>query len=180
MSVTSDQVRYVYWTSSIGPMTLWACDEALVRLDFPGHNGTIADRWAQRHFRMQPAKGNTNAAPFPDTIDQLEGYFAGERRSFDLPVVLHGTPFQCAVWHAVREIPWGETRTYRAIATAIGQPTAVRAVGAANGANPLSIIVPCHRLVGSDGALRGYGGGIERKEQLLALEGRVNRLLADK
>jgi methylated-DNA-[protein]-cysteine S-methyltransferase len=100
----------------------------------------------------------------------LDGYFAGACREFTIPLDLRGTPFQIAVWRAVLAVPWGETRTYREIAADIGRPAAIRAVGTANGANPLAIIVPCHRLVGANGTLRGYGGGLERKAWLLAHE----------
>ena len=97
-------------------------------------------------------------------------YFAGTRRSFDLPFDLQGTEFQLEVWRALAEIPYGETRTYGEQAAALGRPRAVRAVGSANGRNPLSIVLPCHRVVGSDGALRGFAGGLEVKAALLAFE----------
>jgi methylated-DNA-[protein]-cysteine S-methyltransferase len=108
-----------------------------------------------------------DAGPFRDAIAQLEEYFAGTRRDFDLPLAPHGTGFQLAAWRALRDIPFGETRSYAAQARAIGRPEAVRAVGAANGRNPISIIVPCHRVVGADGSLTGYGGGLDRKRWLL-------------
>jgi methylated-DNA-[protein]-cysteine S-methyltransferase len=102
---------------------------------------------------------------------QLEQYFAGRRRDFDLPLAPHGgTVFQRAVWQALTAIPYGTTVSYGAIASAVGKPTASRAVGAANGANPLSIVVPCHRVIGAGGQMTGYGGGVWRKEQLLGLE----------
>ena len=101
---------------------------------------------------------------------QLEEYFAGTRRDFNLPLAAQGTKFQHDVWRALGEIPYGTTSTYGAIAARLGRPTASRAVGAANGRNPLGIIVPCHRVVGSGGALTGYAGGLERKQALLALE----------
>jgi methylated-DNA-[protein]-cysteine S-methyltransferase len=104
---------------------------------------------------------------------QLEEYFAGERRAFDVELETAGTPWQKRVWSKVAAIPYGETRTYREIARAVGQPQAVRAVGAANGANPVSIVVPCHRVVGSDGSLHGYGGGLDVKRALLELEASV-------
>ncbi|MBI3847797.1 MAG: methylated-DNA--[protein]-cysteine S-methyltransferase [Planctomycetes bacterium] len=104
---------------------------------------------------------------------QLEQYFAGKRRAFELPLDFGGTEWQRAVWREVRAIPFGETRTYRDVARAVGKPQAVRAVGAANGQNPVCIVVPCHRLIGSDGSLHGYGGGVERKRALLDLESRV-------
>lgn len=102
---------------------------------------------------------------------QLAEYFAGDRRDFDLPLAPTGTAFQQAVWRALRTIPFGTVRSYREIAGQIGQPSAVRAVGAANGRNPLPIVVPCHRVIGSDGSLTGFAGGLDTKRALLALEG---------
>jgi methylated-DNA-[protein]-cysteine S-methyltransferase len=102
---------------------------------------------------------------------QLAEYFAGQRRGFDLPLAAGGTAFQQAVWQALREIPWGELRSYRDIACALQNPRAVRAVGAANGRNPLPIVVPCHRVIGANGSLTGFAGGLEAKKLLLELEG---------
>ena len=101
---------------------------------------------------------------------QLDEYFAGTRKGFDFPYRLHGTPFQKKVWAALREIPYGETRSYKDIAQAIGHPKAFRAVGTANHANPVFIAIPCHRVIGADGSLTGYGGGLAMKQALLALE----------
>ena len=101
---------------------------------------------------------------------QLEEYFSARRREFQLPLDLRGTPFQQKVWNALLEIPYGETRSYAALARSIGEPKAFRAVGAANGANPVAIVVPCHRVVSSGGGLGGYGGGVSLKKRLLALE----------
>lgn len=102
---------------------------------------------------------------------QLADYFAGRRRTFDLPLALEGTPFQRRVWAALREIPYGETRTYGELAARLGDPKLARAAGAANGANPVSILVPCHRVIGAGGALTGYAGGLDLKAALLRLEG---------
>ena len=102
--------------------------------------------------------------------DQLNAYFAGQLEEFDLPLAPHGTRFQRSVWDAVADIPYGATATYSEIAAALGRPSACRAVGAANGRNPLPIVVPCHRVIGSAGALTGYGGGLARKRALLDLE----------
>lgn len=107
-----------------------------------------------------------------DLTTQLREYFSGKRKAFDFPLAPKGTPFQLAVWNALLEIPYGDTVTYAELAHRIGRPSAVRAVGAANGANPIPVIIPCHRVIGSNGTLTGYGGGIERKQWLLALEGR--------
>ena len=119
-----------------------------------------------------PAPGNpTGSHPvLNEAIPQLREYFEGLRREFTFPLEMTGTDFQQRVWRAVLAIPYGETCTYREIATAIGAPTAVRAVGAANGANPLPIVVPCHRVIGSSGKLVGYGGGLPLKKRLLELE----------
>ena len=102
---------------------------------------------------------------------QLQEYFAGRRKTFDLPLAPRGTDFQCSVWRALSAIPWGAVCSYADIARAIDKPTAVRAVGAANGRNPLPIVVPCHRVIGSDGSLTGFAGGLDMKRKLLALEG---------
>jgi methylated-DNA-[protein]-cysteine S-methyltransferase len=106
-----------------------------------------------------------------EALCQLQAYFAGQLRHFDLPLDLHGTDFQLKVWRELGRIPYGETRSYMQMATAIGTPRAVRAVGAANGANPIPIVVPCHRVIGASGKLVGYGGGLPLKKRLLELEG---------
>ncbi len=106
-----------------------------------------------------------------ETLRQLSEYFAGARRAFDLPLDPHGTPFQLQVWKLLVHIPYGETRTYGEVARLLGRPDASRAVGAANGSNPIPIIIPCHRVIGAGGALTGYGGGLDRKRFLLELEG---------
>jgi methylated-DNA-[protein]-cysteine S-methyltransferase len=108
--------------------------------------------------------------PFADVREQLSEYFAGERLDFDVSLAMAGTRFQRRVWDALREIPYGETATYGELAQRLGRPSASRAVGLANGRNPIAVIVPCHRVIGSDGSLTGYGGGLERKSFLLALE----------
>jgi methylated-DNA-[protein]-cysteine S-methyltransferase len=104
------------------------------------------------------------------TAAQIEEYLLGKRKRFTLPLVLHGTEFQLAVWRALQDIPYGETSSYKEIAAAVGRPKAVRAVGMANNRNPISIIVPCHRVIGHDGSLTGYGGGLPLKQRLLELE----------
>jgi methylated-DNA-[protein]-cysteine S-methyltransferase len=111
-----------------------------------------------------------NPAAFDDLTGQLEAYFTGELTDFDLPLAPEGTPFQLTVWQALQTIPYGETISYGELAQEIGRPTASRAVGAANGRNPLPIVIPCHRVIGQDGSLTGYGGGLRFKKALLALE----------
>lgn len=146
--------------SPVGPLTLVATDGVLSGL-------YMTD---QRYRPDDESFGPVDAAPFADVVVQLEEYFAGTRTSFELELDLLGTPFQRTVWRALCSIPYGETVSYGELAAMVGRPTAARAVGMANGRNPVGIIVPCHRVVGSTGDLTGYGGGIERKRQLLAFE----------
>lgn len=149
----------------IGPMLLAATDDALAGAWFDGQSHHPGG------FDAVPRPGPGGHAVLDAATRQLADWFAGERSSFDLPLdPWGGTPFQRGVWLALRSIPHGETRCYADIARACGRPAAVRAVGAAIGRNPLSIVVPCHRVVGSDGALTGYAGGLDRKRALLALE----------
>jgi methylated-DNA-[protein]-cysteine S-methyltransferase len=122
---------------------------------------SMPDRRKEDHDRIGHAR----------VTSQLADYFSGRRRTFDLPLAPKGTPFQLAVWSELQRIPYGETISYAELARRIGKSKAVRAVGAANGANPIPVIIPCHRVIGSSGTLTGYGGGIERKQWLLALEG---------
>jgi len=123
-------------------------------------------------FKHTPAVPCDNrASPLTDLAAmQLEEYFSGKRLTFDLPLRPHGTAFQLSVWDALLAIPYGETRSYKEIAQAVGNPNACRAVGLANNRNPISIFIPCHRVIGSDGSLTGYGGGLEMKKRLLMLE----------
>lgn len=132
----------------------------------------LAGLYFDSHARTPPLEGlsRRRSAAFDRVRAQLAEYFAGARISFDVPLLLEGTPFQVAVWEALIEIPLGSTASYGEIARQLGKPQAARAVGAANGLNPISIIVPCHRLVGADGSLTGYGWGIDRKRRLLELE----------
>ena len=150
--------------SPVGPLTLRGTARGLTGVFMADHrHGPPADR----------AGGTEDARPFADAVAQLDEYFAGRRTAFDLPVDeagLGGTAFQRRVWRALRDIPHGRTISYGELARRIGQPAAVRAVGLANGRNPLSIVVPCHRVIGANGALTGYGGGVERKRWLLAHE----------
>jgi methylated-DNA-[protein]-cysteine S-methyltransferase len=118
------------------------------------------------------ADSQSSSTNYQPVIDQLREYFAGKRQTFELELAPRGTEFQRAVWNELLRIGYGETITYAELARRIGKPSAVRAVGAANGANPIPVIVPCHRVIGSNGTLTGYGGGIERKQWLLAHEGR--------
>ncbi len=115
--------------------------------------------------------------PFTNVASQLSEYFAGERFAFEVPLVMRGNRFECRVWRELQAIPYGETVSYGEIARRVGQPSAARAVGLANGRNPIAVIVPCHRVIGADGTLTGYGGGLERKRLLLELESGQSSLL---
>jgi methylated-DNA-[protein]-cysteine S-methyltransferase len=149
--------------SPLGPLTLRAEDGVLTGLYLPEH----------RRGPSPETLGARDDAALPAVREQLAAYFAGERTAFDVPLELAGTAFQQRVWAALREIPYGETRTYGELAAWIGVPSASRAVGLANGRNPISIVVPCHRVVGASGSLTGYAGGVERKRALLDLESRA-------
>ena len=126
--------------------------------------------------RLDPRWRESTAA-FEDVVSQLTEYFAGERQRFELPLAPEGTPFQRRVWRELQAIPYGVTISYGQLAARIGQPTASRAVGLANGSNPLAIVIPCHRVIGANGTLTGYGGGLPIKERLLALERGARRLI---
>jgi methylated-DNA-[protein]-cysteine S-methyltransferase len=144
--------------SPLGTIYLAGDDEGLQELTFANNRRAVGGRIE-------------DAGPFRSVIQQLEAYFARALKKFDLPLNPQGTPFQKTVWEALKEIPYGETISYGELAQRIGCPKGHRAVGTANGRNPISIIVPCHRVIGSDGQLAGYGGGLANKERLLALEG---------
>jgi methylated-DNA-[protein]-cysteine S-methyltransferase len=149
--------------SPIGPLRLVANEDSLV-----------AVFWEEKHARRDPLHGGAEDSQhrvLQETARQLDEYFAGKRGTFELRLHFDGTEFQRKVWNALLTIPFGETRSYGRIAVQIGHPTAVRAVGAANGQNPIPIIAPCHRVVGSTGKLVGFGGGLPRKVHLLTLEG---------
>lgn len=145
------------YQSPLGPLTLVGGPAGLRELRFPRQGGALDEA------RRDPAALRVAVA-------QLEDYFAGRRQRFELSLDLVGTEFRQAVWQALAEIPYGTTRSYGDVARAIGRADRVRAVGAANGRNPVAIIVPCHRVIGADGSLTGYGGGLQRKRALLDLE----------
>ena len=153
-------MRYTTIDSPVGELLLFGDDDGL--------HGVHMER--QRHMRPRDPAWRHDPEALADPATQLQEYFAGERTEFELELAPHGTPFQLRVWELLRGIPFGETTTYGALATTLGRPDRSRAVGAANGRNPISIIVPCHRVIGADGALVGYGGGLDRKRALLAHE----------
>ncbi len=154
------QLLYTTIDSPVGALLLAGDGTALTKLYMQD---------APRPFTPSP-QWRRDAEPFADVARQLSEYFAGERREFDLPLARPGNEFELRVWAALQEIPYGETVSYGEIARAIGAPTAARAVGLATGRNPISVIVPCHRVIGADGGLTGYGGGLPRKRYLLDLE----------
>jgi methylated-DNA-[protein]-cysteine S-methyltransferase len=156
-------IAYVTVDSPIGRLLLQTDGISLTGLfmDVPNRPPRGMNEWRE----------DANAGPLPQAVRQLGEYFAGNRLDFDLPLRLQGTEFQQRVWRALTEIPYGATWSYGELAKRIGNPNASRAVGLANGRNPISILVPCHRVIGADGSLTGYGGGLERKQWLLAHEG---------
>jgi methylated-DNA-[protein]-cysteine S-methyltransferase len=167
--------------SAIGPLFLAASPRGLVALEFDARlPGQQSIRPNPRDLRAEK-KGfafEESASTLQPYVTELTEYFAGRRREFSFPLDLRGTNFQLACWHALLAIPYGETRTYADIARAIGKPNAFRAVGMANNRNPIAIVVPCHRVIASDGTLCGYGGGLDVKRKLLELEGALSGMLA--
>ena len=158
---------YCYLSSPVGDLLLAGEEDALSLVAFPGEG---------RKHDPDP-DWIYNEKPFAEARRQLNEYFAGERKTFELPLKLTGTEFQVRVLEELQRIPYGETQSYRDIAERIGRPKAVRAVGAANGRNPIPIIVPCHRVIGSHGELTGFGGGLDTKEALLRLEAENSALM---
>jgi len=163
----NSKVCYTTFDSPVGPLLLAGDAQALRLVSF--ENGK----------RAVPLKTDwkQNRAAFAEVIRQLQAYFRGELKEFDLPLAMEGTEFQLRVWKELRVIPYGETISYAQLAGRIGNPKAVRAVGLANGSNPIPIIVPCHRVIGSDGSLTGFGGGLATKKKLLELENKQLSLL---
>ena len=156
------QLVYMYMESPVGALKLVAHDQALVAV--------MWDNEDHKRVRLAELIENIQHPMLLKVKQQLEQYFAGQRQQFNLPLDVQGTDFQQRVWRALLTIPYGETRSYKDIALQIGNEKAVRAVGAANGRNPISIIAPCHRVIGSGGALVGFAGGLDKKQILLSLE----------
>lgn len=174
-SKTKEILYYSEMESPLGPLTLFVSGIGLCSLQFGPIDHTIIKTKMNKHFLKD--KFILDDAKLIDVKKQLNEYFQGTRKAFQLRLDLRGTPFQLKVWQHLQAIHYGETMSYKEVAEAIGIPKAVRAVGGANNQNPIPIIVPCHRVIGSNGALVGYGGGLERKEHLLNLEkGTVNYL----
>jgi methylated-DNA-[protein]-cysteine S-methyltransferase len=153
-----EKLWYTRWVSPVGALLIAVSEKGLVALEFERQDRTIPANWVELREKTAPY------------VRELEEYFASTRHQFDLPLDMRGTEFQKRCWQELLKIPYGETRSYGDIARAMGNPKAVRAVGLANARNPIAIIVPCHRVIGADGSLTGYGGGLWRKRQLLELE----------
>ncbi len=160
-------VFYTTLESPVGTLLLAGDSQALRMVSFQ----------SSKHAEPPQADWKQDKAPFAEVIRQLRAYFRGERKEFDLPLAPEGTEFQLRVWNRLRTIPYGETISYAQLAERIGNPKAVRAVGLANGSNPIPIIIPCHRVIGSDGSLTGFGGGLLTKKMLLELESKQLSLL---
>lgn len=159
-------IAYIEHLSPVGTLRLAATDAGICGIYFEQHRHLKnSDTW------NAPQPDSPAARHLAETARQLDEYFAGRRTHFDITLDVIGTPFQRAVWSALASIPFGESRSYAQLAQQLGNPKAVRAVGSANGRNPVSIIVPCHRVIGASGDMTGYAGGVERKRFLLALEG---------
>jgi O-6-methylguanine DNA methyltransferase len=176
-----EPLHYTIIESPIGPLFVAASDRGLVALEFdkrlPGQQ-TIRPNPRDLRAENSTVHFTEFASAIRPYTRQLEEYFAGQRRHFDFPLDLRGTSFQLACWQALLAIPYGETRSYADIARAVGRPQGFRAVGMANNRNPVAIVVPCHRVIASDGSLCGYGGGLEIKRKLLELEGALSGTLA--
>lgn len=162
------KLSYDVFASPIGPLFLLCCDEGLRVLNW--YDGQPLPQ----HLGEDIVEQNPSHTILADTRLQLREYFEGRRRSFDIPLSLQGTPFQKSAWEALCAIPFGKTISYQAQAQKLGGPSKCRAVGGANGKNPVSIIVPCHRVIAKDGGLGGYGGGLAKKRFLLSLEGALS------
>lgn len=162
-------VSWAAMPSRIGTIRVAATPRGICKIALGRETAPDFFQWLER--RIGPAPRRPERGDLATlALDQIAEYLKGQRQTFDLPLDLRGTDFQRQVWSAVAAVPYGQTRTYAEIAQAIGRPQAARAVGAANGANPLPLVVPCHRVIGSDGSLTGYGGGLDVKRRLLAME----------
>lgn len=157
--------------SPVGELLLGANEEGITFVEFASEKGTVQLEKLRKKLKDDMIEGENEHLTRLKV--QLDEYFKGKRTAFDLNLVLTGTPFQKQVWKALMDIPFGKTRSYKEQATAIGKPSAVRAVANANGDNLISIVIPCHRVIGSNGSLTGYGGGLDRKKWLLDLENRT-------
>jgi len=164
-------VEYIYlarYNSKIGLLKIASSEKGVCKIALPNEEENLCIHWLKQRFPQYSII--ENPAKNLDVVQQLQEYFAGKRKKFDVKLHLAGTPFEKKVWKALTEIPYGKTASYAEIASKIGKPTAFRAVGNANGKNPIPIIIPCHRVINSSGELGGYGGGLDLKRRLLELE----------
>jgi O-6-methylguanine DNA methyltransferase len=176
-----ETLLYTNFAAPIGPLFIAASSRGLLALEFdarlPGQQSIRPNprdlRGEQKEYKFEESAGEMQ--PY---IPELKEYFGGQRRQFTFPLDLRGTDFQLSCWRALLAIPYGETRSYAEIARAVGKPNAFRAVGMANNRNPIAIVVPCHRVIASNGSLCGYGGGLDVKRKLLELEGALSGTLA--
>jgi methylated-DNA-[protein]-cysteine S-methyltransferase len=171
MSIMKEEniIKTKFYESPCGPLKLGSCDNKLCLCDWQvGRHSELVEKRLERMLKAKFADGTSTV--IENTMEQLDEFFAGNRTKFDLPLLLAGTDFQKSVWKELLKIPFGQTCSYREIAQRMGVPKAVRAVANANGANSISIIIPCHRVIGSDHSLTGYAGGLETKRALLKLE----------
>lgn len=195
-ATTSTTTYFTHVDSPVGRLMIAGSDEGLRAVEFPSSQHPVPRHGSWQMLDPDDIKGLSNGTakadgtggsgePTPpvqvinllrNTQRQLDDYFAGQRQHFELPLAPQGTPFQLQVWQALRAIPYGETWSYAQLAEHIGNPRSVRAVGAANGKNPIAIIIPCHRVIGANGSLVGFGGGLATKEKLLSLESAQQRL----
>ncbi|MBU9713699.1 methylated-DNA--[protein]-cysteine S-methyltransferase [Evansella tamaricis] len=170
---------FIYFSemnSPIGMLTVGKSDKGVCFIEFGSIKeclSSIETRLKKRLMNVILSEDKEKVMP---ALNQLDEYFQGKRTSFDLSLDLIGTKFQTLVWQKVKDIPYGETKSYKEIAFEIGAPKAVRAIGGANNQNPIPIIIPCHRVIGSNGSMVGYGGGLEKKEHLLRLEGAIRKI----
>jgi methylated-DNA-[protein]-cysteine S-methyltransferase len=169
------RLAYHVMSSPIGLLLLVRSGQGLRYVDFLERR-SLKRAFATHAADVPEAEWVPSLLELKPVVDQLEGYFCGTTTEFDLPLDLHGTDFQLRTWRALRAIPYGQTRTYGQVAKTLGQPGAARAVGLANNQNRIPIIIPCHRVIGADGSLTGYAGGLPRKRRLLELEARFARL----
>jgi O-6-methylguanine DNA methyltransferase len=171
---TKTKAETLYWSSVPTDRGICSVIATETGICWTGTPGTVREYglfWLERRLPIERVIEGEEVEPLQLAMAQLRRYFAGEHMQFSCALDLRGTPFQVAVWKELYRIPYGQTRSYTQIAQAIGSPKALRAVGAANGANPVAVIVPCHRVIGSNGTLTGYGGGLPLKKWLLRLEG---------
>ncbi|WP_026688814.1 methylated-DNA--[protein]-cysteine S-methyltransferase [Alteribacter aurantiacus] len=170
---------FIYYTemdSPIGALTIASTDFGVCLVEFGPVKETCSSIqiWTKKQFMNAELKEDPEK--LQPVVDQLKEYFAGTRTTFDLELDLVGTRFQCLVWERVKKIPYGQTKSYKQIAMEIGAPKAVRAIGGSNNKNPVPIIVPCHRVIGNNGSMVGYGGGLDKKEHLLKMEGAIEKI----